>query len=134
MNSSMQQMKEYEKVINSLQKQLAKYQQDEEENEEEGKGKKKKRVRSRSQYVNVDYLRNVLVKFLILSEYLTDDQIVLVPVLGSILRLGAKEKQMIDEAYNSNSYFMGANTLFPESANALPMSPKKKKKSKRKRK
>merc|ERR550525_2306718 len=84
----------------------------------------------RPKNVNYDYLRNVLVKFLILSEYLTDDQIVLVPVLASILRLGAKERQMIDEAYNSNSYFMGANTLFPESANARPPSPRKRRKKK----
>ena len=103
---------EYKQTVHSLQKQLKEYQQALEQQRRMNKKLQDRSKRShKPKNVNYDYLRNVLVKFLILSEYLTDDQIVLVPVLSSILRLSAKEKQMIDEAYNSNSYFMGAVEL-----------------------
>lgn len=97
--------------------------QAEQHTKEKGKGKvqqtkKEKKEKSSSRRVNVDYLRNVLVKFLMLTECFTEEQVTLVPVVSSILRLNRKEKAMIDDAYNANSYFLGRNTLFPESANA----------------
>lgn len=63
------------------------------------KGKKKK-------LINADYLRNVLVQFLVLSDYLSDEQVVLIPVLASILKFSTQQKKMIDDAYNGNRFFL----------------------------
>eukprot|EP01084_Bolivina_argentea_P280121 478974_1 len=120
------QCKEYKHIIYTLQKQL-KHSQTIIESERESNKKLNK-----PKNINIDYLRNVLVKFLILSEYLTDEQIVLIPVLGSILNLTKTEKDMIDNSYNQNVYFMGTNTLFPQNANAK-YTPQKKKRRKKKK-
>jgi len=127
------QMKEYKHIISSLQTQMKDLRKSLEiERNTNKKFSEQTRRLNKPKNINIDYLRNVLVKFLILSEYLTDEQVVLVPVLGSILNLTKTEKEMIDNSYNSSRYFMGTNTLFPESAEAQ-YSPQKKKKRKKKR-
>ena len=56
--------------------------------------------------MNVDYLRNVTVKFLALSEHLSEEQVTLVPVLSTLLKFSANDKKAIDDAYNSNRFFL----------------------------
>ena len=102
------QVKEYKNIIHLLQKQLKESKQSLEiEQKTIKKFQQQNKRLNKPKNINIDYLRNVLVKFLILTEYLTDEQVVLVPVLGSILNLSKTEKDMIDNAYNSNRYFMG---------------------------
>jgi len=128
------QMKEYKNIIHSLQKQVAEYSENlQDESKKNKKMQAQNKRLSKPKNVNIDYLRNVLVKFLILSEYLSDEQVVLVPVIGSILNLTQNEKDMIDNSYYNNRYFMGTNTLFPENANAKYSPSKKKKRKKHKR-
>eukprot|EP01083_Nonionella_stella_P024034 66487_1 len=55
-------MKEYKHMIRVLSDQLK-------------QSKESKKRGSKHKNINIDYLRNVLVKFLILSEYLTDEQV-----------------------------------------------------------
>lgn len=102
------QIKEYKSIIHSLQKQLKDSKDTIQIQQKTNKKflQQNKRL-NKPKNINIDYLRNVLVKFLILSEYLTDEQVVLVPVLGSILNLTKTERDMIDDSYNSNRYFLG---------------------------
>ena len=101
-------MKEYKNIIHSLQKQVAEYSENlQDESKKNKKMQAQNKRLSKPKNVNIDYLRNVLVKFLILSEYLSDEQVVLVPVIGSILNLTQNEKDMIDNSYYNNRYFMG---------------------------
>lgn len=86
---------------------------------------KKRNKRSEVQ-ISCDYLRNIFVKFLILSEQFTEEQIALVPVLASILKFTKRDKRRIDAAYNTNyisslffTHSVTNNTLFPNKAMAV---------------
>jgi len=93
------------------------------------KDKNKNKIKNKNEpFLNITYLKNVLVEFLILAEHYSDEQIVLIPVLASLLKFTRKDRQKIDEAYNQNRYFLERNTLFPSTAVLANIKKKKKKK------
>merc|ERR1711879_141441 len=67
--------------------------------------------------VTMDYLKNVVVKFLALSHSLTEEQESLCAVLGTVLNFSDKEKTHVDRNYFSKTYpslTSQRRTLFPK--------------------
>jgi len=69
--------------------------------------------------INIDYLKNVIVQFLQMSDSLTEEQTTLIPVIATILQFSATDRKRIDRSYfkpSLNPFFDSkSQTLFPTS-------------------
>merc|ERR550534_7526 len=75
--------------------------------------------------INIDYLKNVIVQFLQMSEALTEEQTTLIPVIATILQFSSTDRKRIDRSYfkpSLNPFFDSkSQTLFPTSAFGPPV-------------
>merc|ERR550534_1377777 len=75
--------------------------------------------------INIDYLKNVIVQFLQMSEALTEEQTTLIPVIATILQFSSTDRKRIDRSYFKPSlnpfYDSKSQTLFPSSTFGAPV-------------